>query len=113
VHRFAATSAFLVHLVFVFFTVLGGFLAWVFPWLLVPHIASAAWGARMAVWRRACPLSVAENWGRAGSGRPPLTEGGFIAHYFENRLYPARWARRVEVVAGASVVGSWVGLTMR
>ncbi|GEP40697.1 hypothetical protein NPS01_43600 [Nocardioides psychrotolerans] len=55
------------HLVFLF-AVLGGFLAWLVPWVVVPHVASALWGARMAVFRRTCPLSVAENW---GSIRPP------------------------------------------
>lgn len=112
-HRFAALSALVLHLVFVFFTVLGGFLAWLVPWVLLPHVASALWAARMAVWRPRCPLSIAENWGRAGAGKPQLREGGFIAHYFEGRLYPARWARRVEILVGTLVVGSWVGIALR
>ncbi len=112
-HRFASLTALVTHLAFVAFAVLGGFLAWLVPWVLVPHVASALWGARMAVWRRACPLSVVENWGRAGSGRPDLHERGFIAHYFEDRLYPAAWSRRVELLIGTIVVGSWVGLAVR
>lgn len=97
------------HLVFVAFTLLGGFLAWLLPWVLVPHLASALWGARMLALRAACPLSVAENWGRSGAGRRPLDEHGFIAHYFEGRLYPSGWTRRIELLAGAIVVGSWLG----
>lgn len=112
-HRFAAASALVLHMVFVFFTILGGFLAWLVPWVLLPHIASALWGARMAMWRGRCPLSVAENWGRAGAGQPQLREGGFVAHYFEDRLYPARWARRVEILVGTMVMGSWVGIALR
>ena len=112
-HRLVALTALGTHLVFVVFTVLGGFLAWLVPWVLLPHVASALWGARMVAWRRTCPLSVAENWGRAGSGRPGLSDGGFIAHYFEGRMYPKAWARRVEIVIGTLVVGSWVGLALR
>jgi hypothetical protein len=113
VHRLVALSALVSHLVFVAFTVLGGFLAWLVPWVLIPHVASALWGARMMAWRRTCPLSVVENWGRRGSGRPRLKEGGFIAHYFEGRLYPVAWARRVEILVGTLVVGSWLGFTVR
>ena len=100
-------------MVFLAFTVVGGFLAWFVPWVFIPHLATALWGARMAVLRPACPLSRAENWGREGSGRDVLHERGFIAHYFEDRVYPARWARRVELVVGTGILGSWIGLSVR
>ena len=112
-HRFVAALALVVHVVFVAFTILGGFLAMLLPWVLIPHIASALWGARMAVWRPVCPLSRAENWGREGSGRPLLDDEGFIAHYFEGRVYPRSWARRVEAGVTALVVGSWVVFAVR
>ncbi|MGA8845441.1 MAG: DUF2784 domain-containing protein [Nocardioides sp.] len=112
-HRVVALVSLVTHLVFVAFAVLGGFLAWLLPWVLLPHIVSALWGARMAVWRPVCPLSRVENWGRVGSGRPPLDDGGFITHYFEGRLYPEAWARRVVMVVGGLVVGSWLGLAVR
>ena len=112
-HRFVAFAALITHLIFVAFAVLGGFLAWLVPWMLVPHIASALWGACVLAWRRACPLSVAENWGRAGAGRPRLHERGFIAHYFEDRVYPASWARRVQLLVCGLVCGSWIGFALR
>ena len=99
-------------MLFVAFTVLGGFLAWLLPWVFIPHVASALWGARMVAWRRKCPLSVAENWGRTGSGRPELQEGGFIVHYFEDRVYPAAWTRRIVILVGTLVLGSWVGFAL-
>jgi hypothetical protein len=108
-----ATGALVAHLVFVGFTVLGGFLALLLPWVLIPHIAAALWGGRQAVTRAACPLSNLENWGRERAGRPPLDDGGFIAHYFEEKVYPRRWARRVEVVVGGLVVGSWAVLMLK
>ncbi len=112
-HRLIAKVALTVHLVFVAFTVLGGFLAWFMPSVLFPHIASALWGGRMLVWRKACPLSTAENWGRVRSGLPPLDHRGFVAHYFEDRVYPAAAARRVEILVGVLVLGSWFGLAVR
>lgn len=112
-HRIVAASAVLTHMVFVAFTVIGGFVAWLAPWLLLPHVAAAVWGGRMAMTRAACPLSRLEDWGRNGAGRPALDRGGFVAHYFEGRVYPVRWARRVEVVVGSLIVGSWIGLALR
>lgn len=100
-------------MLFVAFTVVGGFLAWLLPWLLLPHFAAALWGARMAITRAVCPLSRAENWGRAKSGLPQLHEEGFIVHYFEGRLYPASWRRRIVVVVASVVLGSWVGIAVR
>lgn len=108
-----AAVALAVHMVFVAFTVLGGFLAMLLPWVLLPHIAAAAWGARQGITRAACPLSNLENWGRTGAGRPPLREGGFIAHYFEGRVYPVSWKRRVETLVGSLVLTSWAWLLLR
>jgi hypothetical protein len=113
VHRLVALGALTTHLVFVGFTVLGGFLACLVPWLVVPHVGAALWGGRMAATRAACPLSRMEDWGRTGSGRPTLNDRGFVAHYFEGRFYPAGWARRVEFLVGGVVVGSWLTFATR
>lgn len=113
VHRRLACVSCLAHMVFVGFTVIGGFLAWLVPALLVPHLAAAAWGGRMAITRAACPLSRIENWARRRAGKPQLHERGFVAHYFEGKVYPARWARKVEVAVGGLVVSSWAVLAAR
>jgi hypothetical protein len=113
VHRLVAGAALAAHLAFVCFAVVGGFLAWLMPILFFPHLATAAWSARMAITDARCPLSRLENWGREGAGRPRLHDRGFIAHYFEDRIYPSRWARKIEVAVGAVVVTSWVGLAVR
>jgi len=67
----------------------------------------------MSLPHRTCPLSTAENWGRRGAQLSTLDERGFLAHYFEGRLYPAGWARRVPVAVGTLVIGSWIGLSIR
>ncbi len=112
-HRLVAAGALVLHLMFVGFALVGGFLAWLAPWVLLPHIAAALWGGRMAASDAACPLSRAEDWGREGAGKPRLHERGFIAHYFEGRFYPKGWGRIVQVLAGTVVIGSWLGLATR
>lgn len=112
-HRLAAVAALILHMFFVAFTLIGGFIVWLAPWILLPHIAAALWGGRIAITQASCPLSVIENWGREGTGRPRLDERGFIAHYFEGRIYPAGWSRRVNVMVAGLIVGSWLALTAR
>ncbi|WGX96652.1 DUF2784 domain-containing protein [Nocardioides sp. L-11A] len=112
-HRVVAAGAFVAHVLFVGFTVVGGFLAWLMPWVFIPHLAAAIWGGRMAATDAACPLSRLEDWGREGAGKPRMDERGFIAHYFEDRVYPSRLARRVEVVVATVILGSWLGFAIR
>ena len=111
--RLVAAAAMAAHLAFLAFLVLGGFISWWVPWLLVAHLATALWGVVIVSTRRPCPLTAVENWGRARSGRPPLDERGFIPHYLEGHLYPRSWARGVEAVAGVLVLVSWVGFVLR
>ena len=112
-HQLVARGAWVTHVAFVTFTVLGGFLAWFLPWVLLPHLASAAWGARMTRAGRVCPLSRLENWGRSRDGRPRMHPDGFIAHYFEGHVYPRSWSRRVPILVGTLVVSSWTGLALK
>ncbi len=113
VYRLVAAAAFVMHVAFVAFTVVGGFIALLAPWLLFSHLAAAAWGGRMAATRAVCPLSALENWGRQRGGQPRLDERGFIAHYFEGRVYPRGWGRRVQFVAGGLIVSSWALMAAR
>ena len=111
--RLVAAAAMAAHLAFLAFLLVGGFVAWWVPWVLVAHVATALWGVGVVVWRRPCPLTALENWGRVRSGRPALDEAGFISHYLEGRLYPAGRARAVEVLAGVLVLVSWIGVALR
>ena len=111
--RLVAAAAMAAHLAFLAFLVLGGFISWWVPWVLVAHVATALWGVWIVGTRRPCPLTALENWGRVRSGRPELDEAGFISHYLEGRLYPAGRARGVEVLAGVLVLVSWVGFVLR
>ena len=104
-----AALAWTLHVAFIAVLVLGGFLAWRWPWLLAVHVLVAAWGVWIVTTRRPCPLTTMENAGRRLAGRPPLPAAGFIPHYLEGRLYPRPWARRVELAVGIVVLVSWLG----
>ena len=112
-HRVVASLSVVAHLAVLAFMLVGGVVAWFRPWVLVPHVATALWGARMVLRRPECPLSRAENWARRGAGRDDLHEEGFIAHYLVGRVYPTSWARRVELTVGVVVVASWIGCGLR
>ncbi|GAA4686401.1 DUF2784 domain-containing protein [Nocardioides nanhaiensis] len=107
--RGVAGVAWILHAAFIGFLVLGGFLAWAWPLLLVVHVGVAAWGLWIVRTRRPCPLTSLENAGRRRAGLPQLPPEGFIPHYLEGRLYPRTWTRGVEAAVGAVVVVSWVG----
>lgn len=77
----------LLHLAFVAFVVLGGFLALRWPRAAWVHLPCAAYGAAIEIARWTCPLTPLENalrerGGQAGYG------GGFVEHYLLPLLYP-------------------------
>ena len=70
-HRLAAAVALTLHRVPSWhLPLIGGFIVWLAPRVLLPHIADALWGGRIAVTQASCPLSVIENWGREVPGAP-------------------------------------------
>lgn len=85
--RALADAVALLHLAFVAFVVLGGLLALRWPRVTWPHLACAAYGAAIEIFRWTCPLTPLENalrqrGGEAGYG------GGFVEHYLLPLLYP-------------------------
>ena len=111
--RLVAAAAMVAHLAFLAFLLVGGL-----------RRVVGALGAGRPTWRRrrgACgswsaPSLPADRDRELGPGafRPSAARrGGFIAHYLEGRLYPDGRARGVEIVAGALVLVSWIGLALR
>jgi hypothetical protein len=101
--RFAADLVMLVHLLFVLFVVLGGFLALQWRWIPWVHIPVALYGAVIEFVHFVCPLTPLENWLRRKGGHEGF-EGGFIETYLLRILYPDGLTRRVEIVLGVSVL---------
>jgi hypothetical protein len=92
-----------VHLLFVAFVVLGGFLVLRRPRLAWAHLPTAVWGVAIEFAGWVCPLTPLENELRVRGGEAGYS-GGFIEHYITAALYPAGLSRGVQIVLGSAVL---------
>jgi hypothetical protein len=107
-YRIGADLVLLAHFTFVGFAVLGGFLnlvnhAWVWT-----HLAVVVWSSVVNLAGWTCPLTPLEKFLRQRAGGAGY-EGGFVRHYIGPLVYPRGMPRRLELVAGVSIV-AWNGL---
>jgi hypothetical protein len=101
-----------VHYLVMAYIVFGGFLTWKWRWTIVTHGLFIAWAVYSLLFPINCPLTMLENYFRHLGGLPQLN-GGFIDTYITGVLYPASYVGAVQVIAGALVLGSWVGLGVK
>jgi hypothetical protein len=101
--RLAADLFVVVHLLFIFFVVLGGFLAWRWRWLPWIHVPAALWGMLIELANWGCPLTPLEDSLRRQAGQAGF-EGGFIEHYLLPIVYPGPLTRTVQVALGVLVL---------
>jgi Protein of Unknown function (DUF2784) len=92
-----------VHFAFVVFSVLGGFLALWKHWVAWLHVPSVLWSSFVNLFSHVCPLTPIENRFRRLAGQAGY-EGGFIQHYVAPLIYPGGMPRRMELIAGYSVL---------
>ncbi|MDR3664693.1 MAG: DUF2784 domain-containing protein [Mycobacterium sp.] len=102
-----------VHIAFIAFMVLGGFLTWWWPHAIWPHLAAVLWGLGSTAFGLDCPLTDIERWARGRAAMSPLPSDGFIAHYLADVLYPASATNLVRVVAVVVVLVTWAGWAQR
>jgi hypothetical protein len=99
----AATAVLAVHGVFILFVVAGGLLVLWRPWVAVPHLLAAAWGAAISFGGWICPLTPLENHFRQQAGMAGY-QGGFIEHYLLALIYPDGLTRSVQIGLGVAVI---------
>ena len=102
-YRILADAVLVIHLGFIVFVVVGGFLVrWrrVVAWL---HLPAVAWAALIEFMGWVCPLTPLELWARSRAGETGYT-GGFIEHYLLPVVYPAALTHEVQIVLGALVL---------
>ena len=104
-----ADAVVLVHLGFLVFVTLGGFLAWRAPRVLPWHLAAAAWALGIVTVGWPCPLTGLENWLRELAGQQAY-RGGFIDRYVVGVVYPREHERLAQAAVAATVVASYAGL---
>jgi hypothetical protein len=103
-YRALADLLVVLHLAFVLFVVLGGFLVHWRRRLAWLHIPVAAWGALIEFRGWICPLTPWEQHLRQRAGEAGYT-GGFIEHYLLPVLYPAGLSPGIQRTLGMFVVG--------
>jgi hypothetical protein len=101
--RLLADAVLLLHLAFILFVVLGGFLVLRRPALAWLHLPVVAWGAWIEFSGWICPLTPLENWLRERGGESAYA-GGFIEHYLTALIYPAGLTRGIQWAIGAAVI---------
>jgi hypothetical protein len=102
-YRFLADAVLVIHLSFILFVVIGGFL--VRRWRSVAwlHLPAVAWGALIEFMGWVCPLTPLEIWARSRAGGTGYS-GGFIEHYLLPVVYPAALTHEIQILLGASVL---------
>lgn len=96
------------HFGFVLFAVFGGLLILIdlrWAWL---HLPAVAWSSIVNLAGWTCPLTPLEKRLRARDGQAEYS-GGFIEHYLGSLVYPLGMPRRMELIAGISIV-VWNGI---
>jgi len=102
--RLAADLLVVLHLAFVVFVILGGFLALRWRRIAWVHVPAALWGAIIEFAGWVCPLTPLENHFRRLAGDGGYA-GGFIERYVIPALYPVDYTPGLRITLGAIVVG--------
>jgi hypothetical protein len=102
-YRALADLVVLVHLAFVVFVLLGGFLALRWRWLPWLHLPAAFWGAAIEFGGLLCPLTPLEQWLRSSGGAVAYS-GGFVEYYILPLIYPPGLSRPLQLLLGLVVV---------
>ena len=101
--RLAADLFVVLHLAFVTFVVVGGFLAWRWRRLAWLHVPVALWGALIEITGWVCPLTTWEHSLRRTAGQGGYS-GSFIDHYLLPVLYPSGLTREMQVALAVFVI---------
>jgi hypothetical protein len=104
VYSFLADSVVLLHVCFVLFVMLGGFLVFWKSYMAWYHIPAVVWAACIEFIGYICPLTPLENMLRAMGGDAEYATG-FVEHYIMPILYPAILTRKMQIGLGLVVLG--------
>ena len=93
----------LIHLAFIIFVTIGGFLALRWPRVAWVHLPAVLWGAMLEFCGWICPLTPLENALRTAGGGSGY-ESGFIDRYVMPMVYPSGLTRGMQVALGMAIV---------
>lgn len=112
IHRLLADAVLVLHLGFILFVVLGGFLVLRRPSLAWLHVPVCLWGAAIEFGGWICPLTPLEKWLRELGGEGAYA-GGFIEHYVTALIYPVGLTRNIQLLIGAGVLAINAAIYLR
>jgi hypothetical protein len=109
--KLLAVATVAVHLAYLLFIPVGGFLAWRWRWIVPVHLVAVLVGLISITIHFDCPLTSWEQslWRRAGE--QPY-ETGFVDHYLAGRVFPHGDAGAVQLVYAICLVVSYLGLVL-
>ncbi|HLM07892.1 MAG TPA: DUF2784 domain-containing protein [Blastococcus sp.] len=103
----AAAVVAILHMAFLVYMVVGGFLALHrFAWIW-PSVGVTVYSFYVTLTDFTCPVTTLEKWLLATGGRTPY-EGSFTAHYLRGSLYPAQYETAVWLTAMGVAIASYV-----
>ena len=101
--RVLADLVLLLHLTFILFVILGGFLAIRWSWLKWAHLPAIVWAAALEFGGWICPLTPLEIWLLQKGGKAGYT-GGFIEHYGIPLIYPTGLTPTIQWYLGIGII---------
>ena len=93
----------LIHLSFICFVLIGGFLALKWKWLIFLHIPCIIWAVLIEFYGWICPLTPFEQQLRQAGGEAGYS-GGFIDHYIVSIIYPSGLTHKMQLFLGILVI---------
>ncbi len=96
-----------VHLAYLAYVPVGGFLALRWPRTMALHRAAVAWGAAVITLELPCPLTSLESWARRRADMNPLPATGFVDRYVAGLLVPSGRVGVAQSFAFVSAAISW------
>jgi multisubunit Na+/H+ antiporter MnhB subunit len=105
-YRLLADVVVAVHLAYLVFIPVGGFLAWRWRRLIPIHLAAVAVGLVSITVGFDCPLTTWEQSLRRRAGQHPYG-GGFVDHYLTGKVYPHGYDTVVQVLVAVAVATAY------
>lgn len=101
-----------VHLAYLLYVVLGGWLALRWRITIGAHLAAVGWAVAVVAGHLPCPLTAGQDALRARLGEPPLP-GGFIDAYLRGVVFLTGYEVAAQVAVAALVLASWTLYVLR
>jgi Protein of Unknown function (DUF2784) len=110
--RWLGDAVVALHIAYLVYVLVGGFVAWRWPKTIVLHAIAVLWAILTVATPVECPLTTLQEEFRRLAAQAPL-HGGFVDVYIKGRLYPADRPGLAQIVVGVVVASSWIGLAAR